>query len=421
MVIVHRGYKTELKLNNQQRSLCYKYAGCARFAFNWGLKRKIEEYSKTGKSPSAIDLHRELVKLKQNEFQWMYSVSKCAPQEALRNLDIAFKNFFRRVKNGESPGFPCLKSRKKGIGSFRLTGVIRVFEDSIQLPRLGRLRLKERNYLPPESDHVHILSVTISEKAGRWFVSLQVQEEINPIKNTGPMVGVDVGIKWLATLSNGTTYDNPRALARYERKLRRIQRTLPRKCKNSQNRAKARLRFQRLHARIANIRKNALHRVTSKLAKTKSVIVIESLHVNGMRKNHSLAKAVSDVSFAEFRRQLEYKTQWYGSRLVVAPQFFPSSRRCSQCGFIKTELSAKHNYHCKVCGLRIDRDLNASINLLFVAVGFTETQNACYEAGGDSPLGQCPSMMQEPNRELMISHKIRKTELILSSTLLTHG
>ncbi|MFW9983349.1 MAG: RNA-guided endonuclease InsQ/TnpB family protein [Candidatus Odinarchaeota archaeon] len=135
--IVHRAYKTELKLNNRQRTLCYKHAGCARFAFYWGLQRKIEEYARTGKSPSSMDLHRELNKRKKTEFPWMYEVSKCAPQEALRNLDNAFRHFFNRLKRGEKPGFPKFKSRKRGVRSFRLTGVIRVFNDSIQLPRLG--------------------------------------------------------------------------------------------------------------------------------------------------------------------------------------------------------------------------------------------------------------------------------------------
>jgi putative transposase len=139
----------------------------------------------------------------------MYEVSKCASQEALRNLDRAFTNFYRRVKKGKTPGFPRFKSRKHGIGSFCLTGAIRVFDDAVQLPRLGRLLIKERGYLPPESDRVHILSATVSEQAGRWFVSLQVQEDITVAENSGPVVGIDVGLHRLVTLSNGTTIANP--------------------------------------------------------------------------------------------------------------------------------------------------------------------------------------------------------------------
>ena len=162
---IHRGYKTELQLNNHQRTLCRKHAGCARFAYNWGLQRKITEYSTTRKSPTAMALHRELNHLKKTTFPWMYEVSKCAPQEALRNLDQAFRHFFRRVRKGATPGFPKFKSRKQGRGSFRLTGTIRVFKEAIQLPRLGRLRLKEHGYLPSESDQVHILSATVSTTA----------------------------------------------------------------------------------------------------------------------------------------------------------------------------------------------------------------------------------------------------------------
>ena len=179
-MLVQRGYKTELKLNNKQRTACSQHAGTARFAFNWGLARKIETYEKTGKSPSAIDLHRELNKLKKTEYPWMYEVSKCAPQEALRDLDKAYQNFFRRVKNGgKKKGFPRFKSKKNSRASFRLTGTIRVFRDGIQLPRLGVLRLKERMYLPVEgTPGVRILSATVSERAGRWYVSVQVKEEV---------------------------------------------------------------------------------------------------------------------------------------------------------------------------------------------------------------------------------------------------
>jgi putative transposase len=382
-VIIHRAYKTELKVNNQQRTLCHKHAGCARFAYNWGLQRKIEEYEKTGKSPNAMVLHRELNQLKQTHFPWMYEVSKCAPQEALRNLDRAFQHFFRRVRLGKPSGFPKFKSRKGGVGSFRLTGIIRVFADSVQLPRLGRLRLKERGYLPPESDAVHILSVTVSEKAGRWFVSLQVQEEIPDLEHGGPVVGVDVGLHRLATVSDGATAETPKVLQRYERKLRRVQRSLSRRQKGSKNCLKIRRRLQQIHARIANMRNDAIHKFTSMLAKTKSVIGVEDLNVNGMLQNHRLAKAVSDAGFYEFRRQLDYKTKWYGSRLVVVDRFYPSSKACSGCGHIMKELLLSTRcYRCERCGLVIDRDLNASYNLAAVAASSAETLNACHEVGG---------------------------------------
>ena len=190
-LLIHKAYKTELRPNNKQRNLLCQHAGTARFAYNWGLTQKTQAYQQTGRSPGAMELHRQLNQLKQTQFPWMYGVSKCAPQEALRDLDQAFRNFFRRHRNGEKPGFPCYKSRKRGVGSFRLTGTIRVHPDRIQLPRLGVLRLKERNYLPCRGSWCRVLSVTVSEKAGRWFVSVQVEERITVPENKGPKTGAD--------------------------------------------------------------------------------------------------------------------------------------------------------------------------------------------------------------------------------------
>jgi len=388
---IHRGYKTELKLNKVQRTLCRKHAGAARFAYNWGLQRKIAAYTATGKAPTAIELHRELVRLKKTELVWMYEVSKCAPQEALRNLDRAFQHFFRRLRKGVTPGFPKFKARKQGRGAFRLTGTIRVFANAIQLLRLGRLRLKERNYLPSASEHVHILSATVSEKAGRWFVALQVQETITVAKPTGPIVGVDVGAHRLATISDGTLVDNPKALHRYERKLKRAQRRLARTRRGSRNHCKRLLQLQRLHMRITNIRQDTLHKVTIQLTKTKSIVGIENLHVRGLLQNHRVAKTVGDASFAEFRRQLEYKARWYGCTLVIAPRFFPSSKRCSQCGHVKDALPlSTRRYVCNWCGFTADRDVNASYNLAEVAASWAETENAGPEAGGCRPVGSVP-------------------------------
>ncbi len=338
-----------------------------------------------------MDLHRELNRLKKTEFSWMYEVSKCAPQEALRNLDQAFRHFFRRVQKGEKPGFPKFKARKQGQGSFRLTGTIRVFPSAIQLPRLGRLRLKEHGYLPTESQNIHILSATVSARAGRWFVSLLVQEEITVSEPTGPVVGVDVGLHRLATVSDGTLVENPKALRQYERKLKRVQRKLARKRRGSRNHRKVLFRLQKLHVRIANIRKDAVHKLTTLLAKTKSVVGIEDLHVRGLLQNHKVAKAVGDASWFEFRCQLEYKARWFGVRLVVAPRFFPSSKRCSRCGHVKGDLRlSARRYVCDACGFTADRDVNASYNLEWVAASWAETENACREAGGYRPVGPVP-------------------------------
>jgi transposase, IS605 OrfB family, central region len=373
MSTILRAYKTELDLNNCQHNLCMRHAGAARFAYNWGLARKIDAYQKTGKSPSAIDLHRELNQLKATRFPWMYEVSKCAPQEALRDLDKAYANFFRRVKQKKSGskiavGFPKFKSRKKSKLSFRLTGQIHVFKKAIQLPRLGKLRLKEHGYLPAAG--VHILSATVSERAGRWFVSIQVEQEIpDPqLDAVKPKVGVDLGIKSLAVVSNGTVYENPRALSRQMKKLIRLQRSVSRKAKGSANRKKAVEKLARCYARISNIRSNSLHQITAQLAKTKSVVVLEVLNVSGMMKNRHLARAIANIGFSEFRRQLTYKGQWYGCEVVIADRFYPSIKRCSSCGNTKQEMDlAQRVYECEACGVTIDRDLNAAMNLAQLA------------------------------------------------------
>ena len=415
-VTVTRAYKTELDLNDRQITACKRHAGAARYAYNWGLARKQEAYKATGKSPSAIDLHRELNALKQTDLPWLYAVSKCAPQEALRNLDHAFAHFFRRSTlkrdgklNGKL-GYPQRKTKKKGLGSFRLTGSIAVFPDAIQLPRLGRLRLKERGYLPTSAvsavSAVKVLSATVSEHAGHWYVSIQVEQaQLVPI-NTGPVVGVDLGVKTLATLSDGTVIPNPKPLKRRLKQLKRLHRAVTRKPKGSQNRKKAARTLGKAYRTVSNQRANTLHQVTTRLTKTKSVIVIEDLNVSGMLQNHHLAQAIADVGFAEFRRQLLYKAAWYGCRVIVADRWFASSRTCSGCGWGDKELTlADRTFVCRnpdrpECRLVLDRDLNAARNLAKLADSSPDSQNAC--GAGSAGLGraaqvQLSAMKQEPN------------------------
>jgi putative transposase len=406
MSTIPRAYKTELDLNDRQLTACRKHAGAARWAYNWGLARKHETYRATGKSPSAIDLHRELNALKRTDVPWMYEVSKCAPQEALRNLDTACAHFFRRAqlkKHGKlhgKLGYPTRKSRKRGLGGFRLTGAIAVFPDGIQLPRLGRLRLKERGYLPADAK---ILSATVSEQAGHWYVSVLVEQGHDVPANRGPVVGVDLGIKRLATLSDGVEEPNPRHLQQRLRTIRRCQRAVSRRQKGSHNRRKAAQRLGRLHRTVAHQRADTLHQLTSRLAKTKSVVVIEDLNVAGMLKNHHLAQAIGDVGFAEFRRHLLYKAAWYGCRVVVASRWEPSSKTCSGCGWVDDDLTlADRAFRCQNprCGQVLDRDLNAALNLSKLAGSSSERQNACGD--GSTGLGlttqvKLPSVKQEPN------------------------
>jgi putative transposase len=305
---IKRAYKTELKPNSSQGRALANHCGAARFAYNWGLARKTESYELTGKSPSALDLHRELNALKKTDLPWLYEVSKCAPQEALRDLDRAYANFFRRVelkknrKHRGKVGFPRFKSRRKGLGSFRLTGSIQAEEGRVKLPRLGWIRLKEKGYLPSERESIHVLSATVSERAGRWFVSLQVEEERRePEPASGSPAGVDLGVKTLAAVSYGEDehvhYENPKALYSGAKKLWRLQKKFCRQEKGSNRRQATKRRIARQHYRIACVRSDAIHKATSHLvAKAKpptlrpSIVGIEDLNVSGMMKNRRLAR-----------------------------------------------------------------------------------------------------------------------------------
>jgi putative transposase len=409
---VQRAYQTELDLTNHQVTACKRHAGAARWAYNWGLRVKQERYTATKTSPTAIELDRELNVLKKTEVPWMYQVSKCAPQEALWNLDAAFAHFFRRCalrKQGKwkgKLGYPRFKTKKKGLGSFRLTGRIVVSDKAIVLPRLGRLRLKERGYLPSGGE-VQILSATVSEQAGHWYVSVQVEEEQVVPENSGPVVGIDLGVKSLATLSDGTVIPNPRHLKRRLKKLKWLQRVVSRRHKGSKNRKKAVRKLAKLHRQIKQQRRNTLHQVTTRLAKTKSVLVIEDLQVAGMLQNHRLAQAIGDVGFYEFKRQLLYKASWYGARVILADQWEPSSKRCSTCGWLDADLTlADRTFHCEQCGLVLDRDLNAAMNLAQLAGSSSASQNACGAAGAGARSGsrvKPAAKKQEPNTEYGLS------------------
>jgi putative transposase len=282
--------------------------------------------------------------------------------------------------------------------SFRLTGTIRFEERKLQLPRIGKVRVKEKRV---GYHNGRILSVTVRRRANRWFASITVEEELaDPTPIQGSKVGVDLGIKTLATLSDGTTFSNPRALGRRLRKVKRLARSLSRKKQGSKNREKAKLRLAKMYLKTFNIRQDTLHKLTTYLAKSHGTIVIEDLYVSGMMKNRRIARTIADVGMYEFRRQLEYKCKWYGSHLAVAPRTYPSSKTCSNCGNKKKELAlSEREYVCEVCGMRIDRDLNAARNL--VTVSLPETQNACGEDvrlfADPSGYAKQTSVKQEPN------------------------
>lgn len=368
-----KAFKSELDPNNAQVTAMRQHVGAARFAYNWGLE-KIKQAAAAGeKWPSAVDLHKQINLIKGTDsLPWAYEVSKCAFQESLRNLDTAVKNMRdsrKGKRKGAKMGFPKRKTRKKGLGSCRFTGMIKVFDGQVQLPRIGVVRLKEHGYIPVGK----YAQATISERAGHWFVS--VVAEVAPRgypeqpELTGAVIGIDVGIKTLATCSDGDTYENPKALAAKTKRLRRWQRRLSRRTQGGKNRAKARMQVARLHKKIADVRQDAHNKAARAIVdKHPSVIVIENLNTKGMFKNRKLAKALSDAALGNFGRTLIYMAEEIGITVVKAGRFFASSKTCACCGWKKEDLTLSDRvFICDAPGRQpghtVDRDLNAAINL----------------------------------------------------------
>jgi putative transposase len=316
---------------------------------------------------------------------WWRENSKEAYRSGLRWLAEALSNWSKSRKGtrkGRRVGFPKFKSKDRGTPRFSYSisgardgGLIKGDPKALWLPRIGRVHCFEN--VAARVDGARVVRMTISRRGGHWYAALTVERD-EPVKKAlkGGAVGIDLGVKALATLSDGTVIANTHALQADERRLKRAQQALSRKTRGSKRRAKARAKFARIHARIANRRSDTLHKLTTRLAQTYSDISIEDLNVAGMMKNHHLAKAVMDVSFYELRRQLEYKTAKTGARLHFVDRWYPSSKTCSQCGSVKAKLSLKERtYKCEHCGLVIDRDLNAAINIM-VAGSAPETLNA---------------------------------------------
>jgi putative transposase len=365
-MLIRQAFRYELAPTATQRAALANHAGAARWAWNWGLSVRRKAYQRRRQTLSAMDLHRLLNRLKRTpRFGWLYEVSKCAPQEALRDLDRAYANYWRGRKQGRRVGMPRFKKRGRSADRFRLTGTIRVEDGGVVLPRIGRVATKE----PTGKFRGRVLSVTCGREADRWYCALTVEaERPNPAPVVGPVVGIDRGITTFAVCSDGTWIESPRALERSLRRLRRRSRAVSRKRPGSRNRARAAMALARCHRRVRNQRLDGLHKATTALAKAKSVLVVEDLHVAGMVRNRHLARAIADQGWAQFHRQLSYKVRWYGSRLLAAPRFYPSSKRCSGCGLVKANLPlGVRVFCCQGCGLVLDRDVNAARNLAALA------------------------------------------------------
>jgi len=367
---IFKGYKTRLRPNNKQRTFFIRCAGTARFVYNWALADRKRLYAETGKGGNLYEQKRRFNALKDVEFPWIRATPYKVTEAAFVDLDAAYQNFFRRIKAGDKPGFPRFKSKHRSPMCFRMRDHIHIEPRRIKLPKIGWVRLAESGYLPSE-DTVKLLSVTISERAGHWFVCAQVEEEVlDPIPGDGPPLGVDMGLSNLAVCSDGMVFENPQALVAGERKLKRIQRELSRRKKGGKNRAKSQQKLARQHERIAAIRAHTQHQVSYYVtAKTKPrTVVVEDLNVKGMAQNRSLAHSVHDAGMSEVPRQIKYKAVWNGVEVVKANRWYASSQLCSGCGAIVRKSLADRIHACPHCGLVLGRDYNAARNLASLAV-----------------------------------------------------
>lgn len=388
-----KAHKIKLCPTKTQETLLFKSCGVARFSYNWALNRWGEIYKDGGK-PKLNDLIKELTNIKRAQFPWMMEVSKTAPQYAIHNLDKAFSRFFNKLSK-----YPKFKKRG-AVDSFVAIENSASFKgctNKIYLPRIGTVKAAEELRFDGK-----VNNVVVKRIADMWFaiINIEVPDSTPALKrlpgDNQAIVGVDFGIKSMMVLSDGTIYENPKALKNNLRRLKIRQRRLSKKQKGSKNRRKEQMRLARHHYRISCIRANATHEATTAIVKKYDKIVIEDLNVSGMGKNHCLAQALSDVSFGEIRRQLAYKAAWQGKELVVADRFFASSKICSGCGHKKDKLNLSERiYNCEHCGLSIDRDLNAAKNLAnYSPTPKCGESNAC---GGSEtmPKGKCLPTNQE--------------------------
>lgn len=342
-MLLTKAHKIQLAVSPEieQRFVCW--CGAARWAYNYGLERRKAAYEATGKRAGRYALMQEIVALKKtDEYSWLNAVPKSVPRMALMQCESAYANFFRQAKGGDAKtGFPRFKSKKRSRMCFHLEpDAIGVNGTRVRIPKCGWLTMHQAIRFVGKL----VGTVCISYAAGRWYASFSVETETaDPIeKQERKAVGVDVGIKHLAVLSDGTVFDNPKSFYRLEELLARA---------------------QRIHKRIADLRATATHHVSAYVAANYDGVAIEDLNVRGMSQNHHLTKSLLDANFAQLHRQLAYKMAWAGGEVRQVARYFPSSRLCSVCGFVNSELTlADREWTCK-CGTRHDRDLNAAINL----------------------------------------------------------
>jgi IS605 OrfB family transposase len=415
---VHQAYRFALDPTPRQQGKLASHTGAARFAFNWGLALVKERLDRRAAGEdvrvpwSLFDLRREWNQAKREVAPWWPENSKEAYSSGLDGLARALTNWSdakRDRRKGARMGFPRRKRKGRARDACRFTtGAIRVEPDRhhVTLPRLGRLRTHESTRKLArrlEQGTARILAATISRQGGRWLVSFtcEVQRAIRGPHRPQARIGVDVGIRHLAVLSDGRRVPNPAPLQAAMRQLRRLNRQLSRRCgpiapdgsnrEPSKGWQQTKRELLRAHAKVANLRRNGLHHLTSALTDTYGTVVVEHLNVAGMLRNRRLARRIADAGFGELRRQLTYKAVWAGGMLVQADTFFPSSKTCSGCGHVKAKLPlSERTYRCERCGMVLDRDLNAARNLAALVAASSRDAALCVVAGSGSETRETP-------------------------------
>jgi putative transposase len=355
-------HKIQIKNPTVKQERYFRQAcGTSRFAYNWGLAEWKRQYE-AGLKPTAFKIKKAFNAIKPVDFPWVFNVTKCAAEQAFANLGTAFKHFF----NG-SGQYPQFKKKGRRDSFYLSNDQFKTEGNRIKIPKLGWVKLTESIRFEGK-----ILSATVSSNADKWFISISVQLKTSPVKiseNQTDVVGVDLGVKNLATLSNGETIEGQKPLKKLSRRLARLLRKQASLTKGSKRNDRQKLKISKLHYRIKAIRQDGLHKLTHHLCQYFKIICLEDLNVKGMMKNSRLAKAISDMGFYELKRQLGYKAGLYGNWISIIDKWFPSSKTCSNCGNKKELFKLSERvYHCETCGYEMDRDLNAAINIERISI-----------------------------------------------------